>query len=159
MNFQPAKAPKATTTRAKANANGTKTSKPAAAKKSRITKAKLLRTDSPNAESDNASHDGGLSADDEASSSANGKVNGDSEAAAAAAHKLAGSILSVKRKAEEMDEADGKVAIKKEKVESEDEGEDDEAIEEESQRTGGTPSEQLWAEVSYGMNDHEMTAA
>jgi len=147
---QPAKAANVPATKDKGKAT-----KAPAPKKARAAKAKLLRTDSPYPESDKASNEGDLSADDEATSSANGEAIGSIHPAAAG--KLAKSILSAKRKAEEMDtESDGKPAIKKEKVESEDEGEkdmDEDAQEEDTKRGGGPPSEQvLWDELTCGMN-------
>lgn len=112
----------------------------------RAAKAKLLRTNSTEPETDKATTEGDLSADDEATSSANGEATG--KINVAANHKLAKSILSAKRKAEEMDtESDGKSATKKEKVMSEDEGGNGE---------GPPNKEVMWDELTYGMNPDAM---
>ena len=162
MYFQPAKAAKIPATKATKSpatkASG-KATKAAASKKTRALKTKLLRTDSPEPETDKATNEGDLSADDEATSSAAGEAKG--KINVAANHKLAKSILSAKRKAEEMDtESDGKSAIKKEKLESEDEGGNsgDEAIQEEdAEGDGGPPDQQMmWDELTYGMNADPM---
>lgn len=151
---QPAKAAKVPATKAKG-----KTTKAPAVKKTRAAKAKLLRTDSADPETDKATNEGDLSADDEATSSTNGEAKG--KLNPATANKLAKSILSAKRKAEEMDtESDGKVAVKKEKVESEDEsenGKEQDAQEEDAKRAGGPPNdEMMWEELTYGMNTDGM---
>jgi len=158
---QPAKAANVPTTKAsgKATKGNGKATKASAPKKTRAAKVKLLRTDSPEPETDKATNEGDLSADDEATSSTNGEAKGNINAAAN--HKLAKSILSAKRKAEEMDtESDGNVAVKKEKVKSEDEGEngeDEDAQEEDAKRDGGPPNQQMmWDELTYGMHTDGM---
>ena len=113
----------------------------------------MLRTDSTEPDSGNASDDGNLS-DDEAIPKTNDKAKGHTKGSAIPANNLAKSILGAKRKLEDMNaEKNPDVAIKKEEVETGLESNQEEAQEEGSSRKEEDPtSEQLWNELTYGMN-------
>lgn len=115
-------------------------------------KKKAKRVDTPDTTSDES--DAGNVSDDEATP-AKGVVNGRFEKKHGAGKKLGAAMAGVKRKAEEMDGSEGtKAGIKKEKMESDVESEEhgEEMKHDVYREEGDLAGEQLWAEMSQGID-------